>query len=112
IVFSAVRMNTLSTGPGLTLLTRMRRAATSLATQRISPISACLAASYDQLHGTLWTPTMLAVMMMLPPSFICGIVYLQDRKQPRTWVAMILSNKSSGYSVIGINGPSLPALEN
>ena len=42
MVFSAVRMNTLSTGPGLTLLTRMRRDATSFETPRIRPMSGVL----------------------------------------------------------------------
>ena len=48
---------------------------------------------------------MLDVMMMLPPSFICGSPYRQARNAPRTCTAMTKIKRISGYSGTGATTP-------
>src|ERR1700683_1632585 len=55
---------------------------------------------------------MLDVMMMEPPSFICGKACLAARNAPLTWTASTASKISSGYSATGATTPKLPALLN
>ncbi len=88
--------NSLSTGPGWMVFTRMPRGAASLASVRMRPTSACLAVAYAQIPGSEVRPTTLEVMITLAPADRYGSACLHTRNDPRTCTASTWSKTSSG----------------
>ncbi len=88
--------NAVEVGPGCSVLTRIRRGATSVATARISPTCACLAEMYPQSPPKPIRPTTLDVMTMLPPSFITGSECLIMWNAPVTCTARVRLKISDG----------------
>ena len=107
------RAKGVSTPPVVIAFTRTPRSATSSATDRVRPTTACLAATYGAASGSATTPMFDALFTIAPPvSRTAGIWYLRQWKTLVTFCVSSAFHVSASTVEIGPDALTPPALLN